>query len=145
MKNTTTLTLFSVNKKQTSHANMVANKARKRLASIRCVLDCVNRIRENQQLPDSLCFVPATIEYVLSPEVYVGKAKPSLHFNVWRSPSKDKLVGRINVSEPKVCCGPCKTKVMMNQERYYFEHFLRNLFFLLTFSLLWEIDVHRRN
>ena len=82
---------------------MGPNKARKRLACIRCVLATVDCIKQNKPLPKELCFVPSTVEYVLSPEVYSGKAKPSLHFNVWSAPTKKdgKLVGRINVGDCK--------------------------------------------
>lgn len=81
---------------------MGPNKARKRLACIRCVLDTVDRIKENKPLPKELCYIPYTIDYVLSPEVYNGKAKPSLHFSVWSAPTKkdSKLVGGINVGDP---------------------------------------------
>ncbi|XP_057298971.1 E3 ubiquitin-protein ligase HECTD3-like [Hydractinia symbiolongicarpus] len=81
---------------------MSPNKARKRLACIRCVLDTVKRIKSNKPLPQELCFVPATIEYVISPDL--NTVKFPLHFNVWTSPSKKdgKLVGRITVSESKV-------------------------------------------
>ena len=82
---------------------MSPNKARKRLACIRCVLETVKSIKENIALPKELCFVPKHIEYVLSPDFCTTKPKSPVHFNIWSSPSKKdgRLVGRITVLESK--------------------------------------------
>ena len=82
---------------------MSPNKARKRLACIRCVLETVNCVRDNKPLPKELCFIPKHVEYVITPDVCNSNRNSPLHFNVWSSPSKKdgKLVGRITVPEGK--------------------------------------------
>lgn len=42
--------------------------ARKRLARIRCVFDCIQAIIEGKELPDPLCFVPGDVEFKLQSE-----------------------------------------------------------------------------
>ncbi|XP_065673833.1 E3 ubiquitin-protein ligase HECTD3 isoform X2 [Hydra vulgaris] len=81
---------------------MGANKARKRLASIRCVLKTVESIKNNNSLPKELCFVPQFIEYVIHPDLYNSgnKAQASVHFNIWSSPLKsNRIIGRLTVHE----------------------------------------------
>jgi len=82
---------------------MSPNKARKRLACIRCVLETVERIKNNKELPQELCFIPSEIEFVITSDVINSKRTSPLHFNVWSSPSKKdgKLTGRISVAESK--------------------------------------------
>ena len=82
---------------------MSPNKARKRLASIRCVLDTVKCIKDNKPIPRELCFIPSSIEYVISSDVHNLKLKIPLHLNVWTSPSKKdgRLIGRITINESK--------------------------------------------
>lgn len=76
---------------------MSTSKARKRLACIRCVLDCVNCIKENKALPVSLCFVPSQVEYVVSNDSGTITFPHALHF--WSCPSKirGKLTGLIEI------------------------------------------------
>ncbi|XP_046853196.1 E3 ubiquitin-protein ligase HECTD3-like [Xenia sp. Carnegie-2017] len=42
---------------------MTKDNARKRLARIRCVFECVESLREGKEFPDALCFVPNAVEY----------------------------------------------------------------------------------
>lgn len=42
---------------------MSVPRARRRLARIRCLQDCVDRFQENEPLPRSLCFVPSEVDY----------------------------------------------------------------------------------
>ena len=76
---------------------MSTSKARKRLACIRCVLDCVNCFKENKALPASLCFVPSQVEYVVSNDSGAITFPHALHF--WSCPSKirGKLTGLIEI------------------------------------------------
>eukprot|EP00111_Clytia_hemisphaerica_P002437 TCONS_00006974-protein len=81
---------------------MSPNKARKRLACIRCVLDTVKNIKTNKPLPKELCFVPHEVEYVVSNDSTTGSNKhTSLSFKVWNAPMKrDGFVfGKITVPE----------------------------------------------
>ena len=81
---------------------MGTNKARKRLACIRCILSTVQSIKDNKTLPKELCFVPQSIEYVIHPDLYNGSIKPSasVHFNIWSSPMKNnRVIGRLTVLE----------------------------------------------
>lgn len=82
---------------------MSPNKARKRLACIRCVLDSVKRIKNNEPLSHELCFIPKEVEFVITPDVINSVRITPLHFSVWSSPSKKdgKLIGRITVAESK--------------------------------------------
>jgi len=75
-------------------------KARKRLASIRCVIDCINCIVENKPLPKELCFVADIVEYIITPE-YPLLEKSPFYFYIWASPwseKEGKVLGRIAVS-----------------------------------------------
>ena len=47
---------------------MTKDQARKRLARIRCVFECVDSIRDGKELPDALCFVPGVVEYKFQSE-----------------------------------------------------------------------------
>ena len=82
---------------------MSPNKARKRLACIRCVLDTIKSIKTNTPLPEELCFVPAEVDFVITPDIINTKRTTPLHFNIWSAPKKDvgKLLGRITVSDLK--------------------------------------------
>ena len=48
---------------------MSHNKARRKLARIRCVLETVKAMRHAQPLPPALCYVPLEIEYRCSNEL----------------------------------------------------------------------------
>lgn len=82
---------------------MSPNKARKRLACIRCVLDTIKSIKSNAPLPQELCFVPQEIEFVATSDVIEAKRTTPLHFNIWSVPKKDtgKLIGRVTVPDIK--------------------------------------------
>ena len=84
-------------------STMSPNKARKRLACIRCVLDTIKSIKSNTALPQELCFVPSEVEFVITPDVINTKRTTPLHFNIWSAPKKDvgKLLGRITVGDLK--------------------------------------------
>jgi E3 ubiquitin-protein ligase HECTD3 len=47
---------------------MTKDHARKRLARIRCVFECVQSIRDGKELPDALCFIPGSVEYKFQSE-----------------------------------------------------------------------------
>ncbi|CAB3977789.1 E3 ubiquitin- ligase HECTD3-like [Paramuricea clavata] len=47
---------------------MTKDHARKRLARIRCVFECVESIRDGKELPDALCFVPGSVNYKFQSE-----------------------------------------------------------------------------
>lgn len=47
---------------------MSKDHARKRLARIRCLFDCVQSIRDGKELPDALCFVPNSVEHKIQSE-----------------------------------------------------------------------------
>lgn len=82
---------------------MSPNKARKRLACIRCVLDTIKSIKSNTALPQELCFVPAEVEFVITPDVITTKGTTPLRFKIFSAPKKDvgKSFGRIPVSDLK--------------------------------------------
>ncbi len=56
---------------------MSHNKARRKLARIRCVLETVKALKNNSLLPMALCYVPLEIEYKCSSELSTDtKNKP---------------------------------------------------------------------
>lgn len=47
---------------------MTNDYARRRLARIRCLFECVEAIRDGKELPAALCFIPASVEYKFQSE-----------------------------------------------------------------------------
>lgn len=85
---------------------MSKDYARKRLARIRCVFDCVQSIRDGKELPDALCFVPGDVELKLQSE------NSSAPLPIRESPS---------LSAPKIGEIPHKvgTKITVSGEDYW--------------------------
>ena len=74
---------------------MSHNRARRRLARIRCVLETVNALRDGKALPEALCFVPQEIEYRSSPDLQ-QEAKASRPLIVRCKPSSSaNALGKI--------------------------------------------------
>ena len=76
---------------------MSHNKARRKLARIRCVLDAVKAFKSVSPLPLAMCFVPLEIEYKSSSELPTEvKNKPII---IRHQPSvAAKILGKVNNS-----------------------------------------------
>ena len=73
---------------------MSHNKARRKLARIRCVLETVKAMRNVQSLPSALCYVPLEIEYKCSNELSAEvKNKPIIvrHQPSWTAKTFGKI------------------------------------------------------
>ena len=80
--------------------------ARKRLARIRCVFDCIQAIIEGKELPDPLCFVPGDVEFKLQSE------RSAISLPIRETPS---------LSAPTLCEIPHKvgTRIVASGEDYW--------------------------